>query len=158
MKMELSFDAAYEQIYDIAYQGVIYPKEAFRCVSINDNKVLIDREYDEYEQFSNHLTKKIIPALKPHMGTQYVIHDIGGEQGQIHPHLIIRRTDFNPLTTTDCAYIETVLNKAILKINSTPEKKVTFGEARSIFLKIPSEFSESDNLDQQTSIGTGPAL
>ncbi|MCL5271866.1 MAG: hypothetical protein M1486_00820 [Gammaproteobacteria bacterium] len=140
MKMDLSLDATYEQMYDIAYQGYVYPKEVFRCVCINDKKIIIDEEYDAYEQCSHHLTRKIIPALKPLMGAKYLIHDIDGEQGQIHPHLILRRTDFNPLTTTDCANIETVLNEAIQKINSAPEKRVTFGEVRSIFLKIPPEF------------------
>lgn len=143
MKMELLLEGAYEQLYDIAYKGKIHPKEEFRCVSINDKNFKCDPTHDEFEQFSKHLQKKIIPLIKQQLDSKYLIHDISGEQGQLHPHLIIRRADFRTLDELECQNIEQTFAELLQKINTTPEKKNSFNSATSIFSSIPTASVES---------------
>ncbi|KTD80534.1 hypothetical protein [Legionella waltersii] len=158
--MKLSLDGTYEQTYNIAYKGTVYDKESFLCVKINDKHFKSDPLKDEFTQFQSRLMDKIIPALskiiaqklgKNAFRTQYVIHDVGGEQGQDHPHLILRRDDFNVLSPKDRLNITNLIMSAIEQINQKSLKQVQFDLSNSFFSTIDNKTQDPIKQTNKTS-------
>lgn len=151
--MKLSLEGSYAQLYDVNYKGTVYSAASFLCLIISDEKFKPDPIQDEFLQFQARLRGKILPALLKMINkslsanplkTQYVIHDLGGEQGQIHPHILMRRADFRQLGPRDKMNINHLITKAIEQINSKPVMQVRFDLVNTVFHPHPQELPIED--------------